>query len=313
VAGSARLDLYQRGGDSLLGRHERVRLHPLSIGELTHREVPGPPDDWLAVRAAADVDEASWDRLERRGGFPEPWLADDDAQHQRWSIQRRSLILREDLRDLTQIRQVALVEHLAILLPDRVGSPLSVNALREDLQVGHDTVSNWLDALESLYFAFRIPPYARRLARALTKERKLYLWDWSVLQSPPARFENMVASHLLKAVHAWNDLGLGEYELHYVRDKEKREVDFMITSRRAPVVLIEARLSDEQPSESLVHFQERAFFRLPNSSRYASASLMSPAERPYSARLFIFFTSAITVLLISVSLATDDFFKKLRE
>jgi predicted AAA+ superfamily ATPase len=167
------------------------------------------------------------------------------------------LLVREDLRDLTQIRQVALVEHLAILLPERVGSPLSVNALREDLQVGHDTVSNWLDALETLYVAFRIGPYTKRVARAITKERKLYLWDWSQVPSAAARFENLVASHLLKAVHLWTDLGYGDFDLRYVRDKEKREVDFLITESRAPLVLIEAKLNDREPSESLMFFQER--------------------------------------------------------
>lgn len=256
VTGSARLDLFQRGGDSLLGRHERLRLHPWTIGELTHGTPSAPPADWLS--AGRDVpDPALWARLERTSGFPEPWLADDEATHRRWSARRRSLLVREDLRDLTQIRQLALVEHLAVLLPERVGSPLSVNALREELQVGHDTVSNWLEALETLYFAFRIPPYTRRLARAIMKERKLYLWDWSEVQSPAARFENMVASHLLKAVHLWTDLGLGEFDLRYIRDKEKREVDFVITERRVPQVLIEAKLSDTEPTGPLVYFQER--------------------------------------------------------
>lgn len=256
VTGSARLDLAQRGGDSLLGRHERLRLHPLTIGEFAHYSSAGPPQDWLAV-AAGRADPSVWDRLEQRGGFPDPWLTDDGATRRRWSVRRRSLLIREDLRDLTQIRQLALVEHLAMLLPERVGSPLSVNALREEVQVGHDTVSSWLDALEMLYFTFRIPPYTRRLARAVMKERKLYLWDWSQVPSPAARFENMVASHLLKAVHLWNDLGLGEFELRYVRDREKREVDFVITESRKPQVLIEAKLSDTEPAQALVYFQER--------------------------------------------------------
>jgi predicted AAA+ superfamily ATPase len=256
VTGSARLDHYQRGGDSLLGRHERLRLHPFTIGELTHRTLVKPPTNWLTA-SGENASAAAWDRLDRRGGFPEPWITNEATQHRRWSIHRRQLLVREDLRDLTQIRQVALVEHLAILLPERVGSPLSVNALREDLQVGHDTVSNWLDALETLYIAFRIGPYTKRVARAITKERKLYLWDWSQVPSAAARFENLVASHLLKAVHLWTDLGFGDFDLRYVRDKEKREVDFLITESRAPLVLIEAKLNDREPSESLMFFQER--------------------------------------------------------
>lgn len=254
VTGSARLDVYQRGGDSLLGRAARVRLHPLSIGELTRRHgSPPPPPDWLAMGTTPAPD--AWEQLERRGGFPEPFLRDNTQQHRRWTNARRELLIREDLRDLTHIRQVALVEQLALMLPERVASPLSVNALREDLQVGHDTVSNWLEALERLYFAFRIGPWTRRVARALTKERKLYLWDWSQVADEGARFENMVASHLLKAVHTWTDQGHGDFDLLYVRDREKREVDFVVTESRRPVVLVEAKLSDTSPAEALPRFQ----------------------------------------------------------
>jgi uncharacterized protein len=256
VTGSARLDVYQRSGESMLGRYERLRLHPYSVGELTHGRAVQPVTDWLSASGAADAEEI-WERLERRSGFPEPYHRDDPLQHRRWQTQRRTLLVREDLRDISEIRHLSLVEHLALLLPDRVGSPLSVNALREELEVGHDTVSNWLDALDRLYYCFRIPPWSRRLSRALKKQRKLYLWDWSAIVDPGARFENMVASHLLKAVHCWSDLGYGEFELWYLRDKEKREVDFLLTESRRPVVLIECKLSDGQPSPALHHFSEQ--------------------------------------------------------
>lgn len=125
-----------------------------------------------------------WDRLETRGGFPEPCTRNDPRQHQRWSTQRRTVLVREDLRDISQVRQLALVEHLALLLPGRVGAPLSVNAMREELEVGHDTVSNWLGLLERLYYCYRIPPYARRIARSLKKEPKLYCGTGLRLRRP---------------------------------------------------------------------------------------------------------------------------------
>ena len=256
VTGSARLDIYQRGGDSLLGRIAHLRLHPLTIGELERvgAPTPEPPADWLTLGAAASA-FSMWERLERRSGFPQPFERDDSQQHRRWSTSRRSLLIREDLRDLTNIRQLALVEHLALLLPERVGSPLSVNALREDLQVSHDTVSSWLEALERLYYAYRIAPWTKRVARALTKERKLYLWDWSQVEDPGARFENMVAGHLLKAVHTWTDLGFGDFDLRYLRDREKHEVDFVVTEGRRPLVLVECKLRDEAPHLPLLRFQ----------------------------------------------------------
>jgi predicted AAA+ superfamily ATPase len=117
-------------------------------------------------------------------------------------------------------------------------------------------VSSWLEALERLYLTYRIKPYAARRSRSLTKERKLYVWDWSQLDDPAARFENLVASHLLKSVHLWSDLGYGQFDLLYFRDREKREVDFVVTERRRPVALIECKLSDESPSPSLLYLGE---------------------------------------------------------
>ena len=243
AAGSAKLDLFQKGGDSLLGRYEYLRLHPFSIGELIHGKLVPPPDDWIGLNPK-ETSYEKWLRLERLSGFPEPYSANDDLYYKRWSTRRRSLLVKEDIREITQVKTLSLVEHLAILLPQRVGSPLSVNAMREELQVAHDTISSWLAILERLYFCFRITPYHKKIARGLKKEQKLYLWDWSQIENPAARFENMVASHLLKSVHAWNDLGYGEYSLHYVRDKEKNEIDFLIAERHKPVVFIECKLNE---------------------------------------------------------------------
>lgn len=253
VTGSARLDLFQRGGDSLVGRYNLLRLHPLTIGELTHSKLLPPPKnpaEWTAL-SGYEVRRPLWKHLKRRGGFPEPFLKDEDSHHRRWSTQRRQLLVEEEIRSLTDIRNLSLVEHLALLLPERAGSVLSVNSLREELQVAHDTVASWLAALERIYYCFLLAPYSRKISRSLKKERKLYLWDWSQLENPGSRFENMVASHLLKAVHAWTDLGYGAFDLWYWRDKEKREVDFVITQNQKPVVLIESRVSDRVRSPHL--------------------------------------------------------------
>lgn len=256
VTGSARLDVFQRGGDSLLGRYELLRLHPFSVGEVISPLVKPPPATWLSVQPAPGAHD-TWLRLERRSGFPEPFTRDNSLQHRRWSTRRRDLLVREDLRELSQIRALALVEQLVLLLPERVGSPLSINALREDLQVAHDTVKQWLDVLERLYVAFRISPYSARMTRAVRKEQKLYLWDYSAIDDDGARFENAVASHLLKSVHTWTDLGYGEYDLRYFRDRDGNEVDFVLTDRRRPVALFECKLRDTAPSASLVRLGEK--------------------------------------------------------
>ncbi|HEY3235651.1 MAG TPA: AAA family ATPase [Polyangiaceae bacterium] len=257
VTGSARLDVFTRGGDSMFGRYELLRLHPLSIGELEHARVPDPPSSWVELAPQQMPPATTLEQLDRFGGFPEPFYRASRAFHTRWSARRRDLLLREDLRDLTQIRALSLVEHLWLLLQDRVGAPLSINALREEIGVAHETVSTWLEALERLFLIFRLAPYSARRTRSLTKERKLYFLDWSQLADPGARFENLVACHLLKSVHIWSDLGLGEFGLWYWRDREKREVDFVITERRRPVALIESKLSGEALSPSLLYLGQQ--------------------------------------------------------
>lgn len=262
VTGSGRFDVYQRGGDSLFGRHALYRLHPFTVGELLsggRAPVPPPAEFWknaLSGTTPAGAEEALAS-IERFTGFPEPLLAQSETRLVRWRSARRRLVLREDLRDLTRIRDLGLVEALAALLPDRVGAPLSLNALSVSLGVAYGSVRDWTAALGRLYYTFELRPYAGKLARALRREGKVYLFDPSELESPGARFENLVALHLLKLCDAWTDLGYGDYSLHYVRDREKREVDFLIAESGKAKVLVEAKLSDRAPSPALAYFHER--------------------------------------------------------
>ena len=261
VTGSGRLDVYQRGGDSLFGRYGLYRLHPFTLGEFLDpgRRVPAPADFWRQVleRDPPAGAEEALRRLERCTGFPEPLFAGSETRLRRWRRSRKHLVLREDLRDLTRIRDVGLLEALVELLPERVGSPLSLNALGEDLGVAYGTVRCWMETLARLYYLFEIRPFAGKLARALRREAKAYLFDFSEIESPGPRFENLAALHLHKLCDAWNDLGVGDFRLHYVRDKEKREADFLITESSRPHALIETKLSGLDISPSLSYFHER--------------------------------------------------------
>jgi len=262
VTGSGKLDVYQRGGDSLFGRYHLYHLHPLSVGEVMSRDraVKIMPESLtqqiLEAQATAEAEEAL-QSLERFTGFPEPLFAQSDARLRRWSRSHEQLIVREEMRDLTRIRELGLVEQLAALLPERIGSPLSINALREDLGVRFETVQSWLGALARLFFLFSIRPYAGRLARTLRREEKVYLFDFTPIAEAGARFENLVALHLLKLCHFWTEFGYGTFELFYVRDREKREVDFLITERHKPFALVEAKLTASDVDPSLRYFTER--------------------------------------------------------
>ena len=240
VTGSARLDHYRRGGDSLQGRYHYYRLHPVTLGELG----PDPTAD--------DVD-----RLLRFGGFPEPLFAGSERALRRWQRERVSRVVYEDLRDLQNVREIALVELLVEALPERVGSPLSVQSLREDLGVAHETVERWLRTLERLYVCFRIPPFGAPRIRAVKKESKLYLWDWAAVVSRGARFENMVASHLLKYCHFVEDTQGHSMELRFIRDTDRREVDFVVLRDRQPLFAVECKSGDRAPSSAIGYFRQR--------------------------------------------------------
>lgn len=256
ITGSAMLNVYRRGQDSLMGRQFTYHLAPFSVAELSGICEPMMPPD-VENLMAEKPETSSREALEsllRFGGFPEPLFKATDSFLTRWRTTRLDRLVNQDLAATEHLRHLPLVENLMLLLPERVGSPLSLNSLRQDLEIHHGTVKHWMDLLERVFYGFYVPPYSRRLARSLRREAKWYLWDWTSLQDPGARFENLVAVHLKKYVDYVNDSGAGTLSLHYVRDKEKREVDFLVCSERNPFLLVECKVSDTTPASSLIYF-----------------------------------------------------------
>ena len=241
VTGSARLDYYRRGGDSLQGRYHYYRLHPLSLGELLQAKGP----------------LTSLDQLLKFGGFPEPYFEADETHWRRWQRERASRVFRDDLITLEKVVELSSIELLNDLLPTRVGAPLSIKSLAEDLEVAHKTVARWLKILENLYLCFRLAPFGSPKIRAVKKEQKLYLWDWSLCESEGARFENLVACQLLKYCHLREDTEGHQMDLCYLRDTDKREVDFVVLMNKKPLFAVEAKLNDSSLSPHLQYFSER--------------------------------------------------------
>ena len=256
VTGSARLNIYKRGGDSLLGRYHYYRLHPFSYAEILKIKNTFNPGQEL-IFPDCKHDPNVLEKLFHFGGFPESFLEADPDFSRRWHNERKELLFREDIRDLTAIKDLASMELLCDLLPGKTGSPLSLNSLREDVEVTHKAIVNWLDALENLYYSFRIFPFQHKRTRSLKKEPKLYLWDWSEIEDEARRLENMAASHLLKFCHYLHDVHGHEAELFYLRDVDKREVDFLITHKGKPWFSVEVKMSDENVSPALNYYRTR--------------------------------------------------------
>ena len=239
VTGSARLDHYRRGGDSLLGRYRYLRLHPLSVNE-------------LGLKNLEDLKS-----LLEFGGFPEPFFSQSKKNRKLWSNERLYRVVNDDIADLENIKDFSKIELLAETLESRVGSLLSMKSFEEDLQVSQKTISSWVDILDRVYFSFRISPYGPPKIRATKKAQKLYLWDWGDVSAPGARFENLVACQLLKYCHFLEDAEGEKMELRFLRDIDGRELDFIVIQNKTPIFGVECKSGDRQVSKAIRYFRER--------------------------------------------------------
>jgi predicted AAA+ superfamily ATPase len=241
VTGSARLDVYDHLGDSLAGRYFHHRLLPLSLAELS--QVNEPPNIH---------------KLLVRGGFPEPYLAEDEVQANRWQLQYINSLLSTDIFEIDPIHHIKAMQLLFQLLRSRVGSPISCQNLAQDVLVSPTTIRKYIQILEALFIIFPVTPYSKNIARSLLKEPKIYFFDTGLVQGDDgAKLENLVAVSLLKHVYGKIDMRAEDYALHYLRTKDGEEVDFALVHNDAIEAMIEVKMSDHTPAKSLIKFHKK--------------------------------------------------------
>ena len=257
VTGSARLDVYRRGGDSLLGRYRSYRLHPLSLHELLGSDIKYAIFKKLIFSGEDKRRKDIFQKLFKFGGFPEIFIKQSERDLRRWHNERADRLIKDDIRDIENLRDISALQVLVELLPQKVGSLFSLNSLREDLKVTHKTISLWVDILERFYYHFRIYPFQNSAIKSLRKEPKLYLWDWSEIAEEGVRLENMIALHLLKFCNFLYDAQGHKAQLHYIRNLEQREVDFLVTIDRKPWFCVEVKATAKNMVPSLKYFGER--------------------------------------------------------
>lgn len=263
ITGSARLDLFRRSGDSLVGRYNLFHMMPLNILEITRSHHVScflkEKDPQALFRAfekqvsqplLPDVLDA-YDALCRYGPFPEPFLKQNERFSRRWHQDYISLVIRQDLKDISRVAEIDKVENLLFLIPSRVMVPLSMANLAGELEVAHTTVKSWLEQLKRLYLLFPVGPWTRKISRGLKKENKWYFLDWYYAPEGPARLENMVATYLYRVCLAMTDMGYGNFRLHYIRTLDKKEIDFVIAADNRPVMAVEVKSRETQLSRSL--------------------------------------------------------------
>jgi len=251
ITGSARLDMFRKSGDSLAGRYFLFRLNPLILSEvLGHRLkaiLPGKnAKDYIENNLAGKGEaEEEITQLLRYSGFPEPFLTSTGVFHKKWQESYSERIVKEDLRDLSHIHNLEKVMELIYFLPGRIGSPLSINSLREDIEVNYRTVQNYLRYLELSYVTFTLSPYSQNRKALVKKEKKVYFYDWTAVANDAIRFENYLAVELKARIEIWNDTTEDRYTLRYVRNRDGRETDFLIIKNESPWLLLEAKLKKD--------------------------------------------------------------------
>ena len=244
VTGSARMETFRQGGESLAGRYYTWRLHPFSVRELMVT---------LGVSA-----EQALARLLERGGFPEPCLTGDASDADRWRAQYATDLVREDVLDFSRVHEVRALQLLFELLRERVGSPLKLSNLAQALQISPTTATRYVEILEALYIVFRVTPWHRDVARGLLKEPKIYFLDTGLVKGDAGiKLENAVAAMLLKHCHHRQDAEGKPITLHTIRDKERHEIDFVLAEGDTVTDLVEVKLSDPTPSAYLHRMAER--------------------------------------------------------
>jgi len=263
VTGSARLDAFRKAGDALTGRHYFYRLHPIDVAESKQFL----PEFTLEERVG---------RLLTAGGFPEAFL--NPLQAARLRNDRMEIVTREDLRDLTRITSWRGPADLVELLRESVGKPVNYDNLAQTLGISPPTAKSWVELLEKLYVIFLLPPYSNSLSRSIRKNRRAYFFDCAAAYDDTggAQLENLVACSLLKHSQFRKDVSGESWELFYLRDKEGREVDFVVTLNRRVHWLIEVKKSNSELSASLKHYTQKL---KPKQSFQLVLNLDRPQER----------------------------------
>jgi hypothetical protein len=244
VTGSARMETWRQSGDSLAGRYLAFRLHPISVRE------------WCEQQGATP--DQALDRLLARGGFPEPCLAEDVEQAERWRRQYFTDLIREDVVEFSRLHELNAMRLFVEMLRERVGSPLSLASIARDLAVAPNTLKRYLDILQALYIVFTVQPWHDNVARAILRAPKVYFFDNGLVRGDDGvQFENAVAAMLLKHVHFRQDAHGRDTGLHYLRTKDGAEVDFALSENRQLTHLIECKLSDASVHRPLAGFAAR--------------------------------------------------------
>jgi len=249
ITGSAKLDMFRKSGDSLAGRYFLFKLNPLILSEFLGKKLTNILPEREALQyieksiAGKKYPQKEMEAMLKFSGFPEPLLKENSIFSKKWHDNYFERIIKEDLRDLSSIHQLEKVMDLLFILPSKVGAPLSINSIREDIELNFNTVKNYINYLTLTCILFPVFPYQKRISRLIKKEKKFYFYNFSLIPDEAKRFENWVAIELKARIDLWNDILEEKFEVFFIRTRDRKETDFLITRNSRPFFLCEAKLS----------------------------------------------------------------------
>ncbi len=258
ITGSGKLNITHKGQDSLAGRYFYMNLFPFTMSEICSKKkfLFYKKNFWLPeIIVNQKSHDKIWENLSECSGFPEPFIKGKKDFYLKWTEVYSKQIIREEISSFSSVRNLNIIELLYSLLPIKVGNPLSVNSVSRDLQVSFDTIKKWLLLFENVYLIFSISPWSKKISRAIIKEKKIYLYNYGIIENKSKKFENIIAIELLRLIYFLNNSGSGNFSLNYIRNKDKLEVDFIICENRIPIILIEAKYNDISVSKNLLYYQ----------------------------------------------------------
>ncbi len=242
VTGSARLEAYRHMGDSMAGRFFVHHLMPLTLSELKNTSYQKDLDYFI-----------------RRGGFPEPFLARDELDAERWRDEYVDSLVKGDVLSFEKIYNINLMNNIFELLRTKIGSPISHSSIARDVEASPTTVKKYIKVLEALYIIFKVPTYSKKISRSILKRAKIYFFDTGLVKGDNGvKFENFLAVSLLKYILQKKDFLGRSGKLMYLKDKDGREVDFALVDENNEIEkIIEAKLSDGSISKHLIYFKNK--------------------------------------------------------
>ena len=166
--------------------------------------------------------------------------------------------MRFDVLEYENIQEIRYFKLILDMLRERVGSPISYNAIAEEMKKSPNTVKRYIQIMENLYIIFQITPFSKMISRSILKQPKIYFYDTGMVKGDTGKkLENLVALSLQKYMYESIDQQGEDVRVHYLRTKDGKEVDFAFSRNGLLERMIEVKYKDAHIDKNVLYFSEK--------------------------------------------------------